>query len=94
MLASIKVEIIMSQPVGEAHFRSKKIAVCIFHLQKRITGDSSRQGIMMTGRELLVVGNLSNDGSQILRVKSCTHTDSSGLVGFQHEYQFIGFIIR
>ena len=70
MLASIKVEIIMSQLVGEAHFRSEKIAVCIFHIQIGITGNTPRQGIVMTGGELLIVGNLSNDARQILRVKT------------------------
>ena len=32
----------MSQPVGEAHFRSEKIAVCIFHIQIGITGNTPR----------------------------------------------------
>ena len=30
----------------------------------------------MTGRKLLVIGYLSNDARQILRIKTCTYTDS------------------
>ena len=84
----------MSHTIGNAYFRSEKVAIGIFHFQIWITGNASCKGIVMTGRKLLVVGYLSYDARQILRIKTCTYTDSSGFVGFQHEYQVIRFLVR
>ena len=67
----------MSHTIGNAYFRSEKVAIGIFHFQIWITGNASCKGIMMTGRKLLVIGYLSYDARQILRIKTCTYTDSS-----------------